>query len=187
MLMDAGLIFSTAQALTATATSTYAIDLMEGKSITGTYNTAPNMKFSINQTYWGEDLGIGQGVGFPQVFCAVSTTTASTGSSTLTVAIQGAPENATSHGNGLRSSLTFVTYAQTGTIAKSLLVAGATIFRINLPARVIGAAPPRFLQMNYTIATADFTSGAVNAALLLDREDWISFADSQGSGFAVGA
>ena len=46
------------------------------------------------------------------------------GSSTLQIAIQGAPENNTSHGNGLRSSLSFVTYSETGTIAKARIRRG---------------------------------------------------------------
>lgn len=187
MLMDNFLFFSNAQAVTNTQASTYAIDLATGQKFTSSFDTAPNLKWSVNQTYFGEDLGIGQGVGFPQVWCAVGTAFLSAGSSTIQIAIQGAPENNTAHANGLRSSLSFVTYAETGTIAKSLLTAGANLFRINLPARKPGEAMPRFLQMNYSVATADFTAGALSSALLLERDDWINFADQYGSGFSVGA
>ena len=58
-MLDLSLQFSNAQAITATAQSTNFYDQLTGQTLTTTYTPSPAAIFSVNETYFGEDLGIG--------------------------------------------------------------------------------------------------------------------------------
>ncbi len=90
---------------------------------------------------------------------------ASGGAATLTVALQDSADNSS-----------FTTVVQGPAVAKASLVAGFELLRIRLPATL-----QRYIQVLYTPATNDFTSGTVNAFLNLDRQDNVA----RPSGFSV--
>lgn len=129
MILDKTLMFSELQALTTTAPSTNIVDLG-----------------SVRDIGQGEELWLTVRVG---------TAAASTGSSTVTIALQ----TDTASGFG-----TAVTLAQTAAIAKASLTANTEVWKIPLPEGV-----QRYLRLNYTVATADLTAGTFDAFLSLDR------------------
>src|SRR5260221_13993257 len=155
MIYDNNLIFSNNQAITATAASTSVIDLQGGLAI----NVGPNA------TVFGEDIGIGDGVAMLKVAAFVTTTFTAAGAGTLVVALQGAPDTGASEPGGTPG--TYVTYAQTGVIALADLVAGMKIAALDWPPVQPNSSPlPRYLRLNYTVATGPMTAGNIFAGLL---------------------
>ena len=183
-MLDAQLQFSSAQAITASAQSTNFYDQLTGQLLTTTYTPTPaGVIWPVNETYFGEDLGIGKGPGTPRV--QVDTGTVFATLTSLQVQFQGAPENATSHASGNRSDLVFVTYIQTDTIAAALLTANTRIASFDWPMRKTGAGLPRFVQLNYVVAGSSATTGTVNADVTLGDEDAQSTMPFYGSNYKV--
>ena len=110
------------------------------------------------------DFGIGDSPSL-KLSVVVSTAFTSAGSPTLTVNLQGAPDN----GSGGIGSYT--TYATSGAITLANLGLGARLFDIDWPRPPAGLAPGRFYRLSYVIATATTTAGAVIASVVLDRYD----------------
>lgn len=106
------------------------------------------------------DLGQGNDSPAVKLMLQVGTAFQSTGSSTLVVSLAGSTDNST-----------YTTMVSIPSIAKAAMIAGAVIGNIDLPRRVNGQALPRYLKLVYTVGTADFTAGTLNAALVLDRQD----------------
>ncbi len=104
------------------------------------------------------------GVGLPplEVYCKVITALVSGGSSTCVFAIETDTQS---------SFATAVVLAQSAAIAKATLVAGYEPLKLKLPQGV-----QRYLRMNYTVGTTDFTGGTVTAGLVLDKEAQASYA-----------
>lgn len=145
MILDGLLSFNTVgtpQAITATAASDNVLDLKVGRDIG--VGDDPAMKLAIY----------------------VTTTFTAGGAATLTIQAQGAPDNAGVPG-------TYVTYAESRAYALADLVAGAKLFPIDWPHRDPSHAVtlPRFLRLNYVVATGPMTAGALDAKLVLDRQD----------------
>lgn len=181
--LDNNLVFSDGQSLITNATtrSTYVIDLIEGKNSGSTYNTTPNLKWSVNQTYFGEDLGVGK-ASTPRVVGSIGTAATTTNSATLNVALQGGPDP----GTGTVADIVFTTYIETGAMAASLLTANTRVFAFDLPRRRVAATMPRFYALSYILpAAVDFAAGTMKAYILLDDDQMASL--QYGSGFAVGA
>lgn len=184
-MLDANLQFSSAQAITASAASTYFYDLLTSQQLTTTFTPSPNVIFSRNQTYFGEDLGIGKGLGTPRVVVNVGAAFATLTS--LQIALQGAPENSTAHGSGLRSDLTFVDYILSPTIGVSLLTANTRICAFDWPMRKTGQSLPRFVQLYYTVAGSNATAGTVTADVLLGDDDAQTTLPQYGSNYTAAA
>lgn len=156
MILDAFLRFTGAsgQALTSQAAtaSTDVIDLhMSGIP-------------ALANLQGARDLGIGTRLKLTTI---VTTTFTSGGAGTLSVAIQGAPDN----GSGVPGSYT--TWWLSPTYALATLVVGARLYEIDMPRPPAGVGVPRFLRMLYTVATADFTAGVVQSFIVLDRDDYM--------------
>ena len=160
-LQDQNLVFSSAQAITATAASTNTYDILEGLMKTTTYTPTPNDIIG-NATYFGEDLGLGRGKGTPaiEVFSGPGTPAVAT---SLQVALQGAPENVTSHGTGNISDLVFTVYIETAAIPLASILASIRLCAFDLPRRQIATALPRFLQLDYIVAGSNFTGLSVTS------------------------
>jgi hypothetical protein len=163
-LQDQNLVLSSAQAVTASAVSTNCYDILNGVLIAtsgGTYTVPPNSIIG-NATYFGEDLGLGRGVGTPtiEVFSGTGTPAVAT---SLQVALQGAPDN----GGGTISGLTFVTYIETGAIPLANILASIRVCAFDLPRRQSGNALPRFLQLDYIVAGSNFTGLTVTGYINL--------------------
>ncbi len=182
-MLDAKLQFSNAQAITATAASTNMYDQLTGELDTTTFTLAPNEIWSVNETYFGEDLGIGKGPGTPRVVVNVGTVFATLTS--LQIAFQGAPNNSTAQGTGNRSDLTFVTYIETDTIALALLTANTRIASFDWPMRKTGQALPRFIQLDYIVGGSSATTGTVTSDVTLGDEDAQSTLPYYGSNYKV--
>lgn len=141
MILDKNLQFDpSATAITVTAVSTNVIDLLNAR-----------------------DISIGA-AGDGQVFEAVvtvGTALAAAGAATLTIQFQGSTDNAT-----------WTTYSQTDALPKANLTANQVI-RLPLPPQA--AAPhaaglPRYLRLNYVVATGPFTAGTVEADLVMNPQ-----------------
>lgn len=177
-MLDYAWNFSNAQAITASAASTTAVDLSGAGS-----GNAPKMVFG--QTYYGSDLGVGDGMAVPKIIVSVGAAFATLTS--LEVAAQFAPDN------GSNAAGTYITYAQTGAIPVADLVTGALIGTFNfpkMPTREDGLLTdyplPRFVQLYYTVAGSNATAGTVNAWAGLQSDNQAGGVN-YGSNFSVGA
>lgn len=168
MIMDSSLIFSTNQAITATAASTNTIDLTGVGS-----GNAPNLSFG-NASTFGEDLGIGDGEAIPKVYVAITTAFATLTS--LNIAFQGAPDS------GSNTPGTWTTYGETGAIPVASLTLNGVIRLFWDPVQ-IAAALPRFIRLYYTVAGSNATAGALSAYILIQRDD--NIVGKYPAGFAV--
>ncbi|WP_439392337.1 hypothetical protein ACRQ5Q_22340 [Bradyrhizobium sp. PMVTL-01] len=152
-LQDQNLVLSSAQAVTATAQSTNAYDLLTGNTLavaTGAYSTNSIIG---NASVFGEDLGLGRSKGTPQieVFSGAGNPGAAT---SLTIQAQGAPDA----GTGNTSGVAYKVYAQTGAIPLASVLASSRLGTLDLPRRETRAALPRFIALNYVVAGANFTN-----------------------------
>jgi hypothetical protein len=182
-MLDAALQFSSAQAITASAASTFFFDQLTGQQLTTTYTPNPPNIFSVTQTFFGEDLGIGKGPGTPRVIGSVIA--AFNNLTSLQVQFQGAPENAVSHASSNRSDLAFATYIQTDAIGLALLTANTRIFSFDWPMRKVGQPLPRFVQLNYVVAGTAPTAGAITADVTLGDDDATNTLQQYGRNFSV--
>jgi hypothetical protein len=161
---DQNLIFSAAQAITASAASTNVYDMAQGITTeTGTYqtNAAAGLPLTFgNATYFGEDLGIGHHrlkLGAWVGAAAFATLTS------LQVSWQGAPDN----GGGTIAGLTFTTYASGPVIPVASLTANQIIPLPDWPfdPPFQNNPPPRFIRLFYTVAGSNATAGAITAGV----------------------
>lgn len=182
-MLDAKLQFSNAQAVTATAASTNFYDQLTGDLDTTAFTLTPNSIWSVNETYFGEDLGIGKGLGTPRVVVDVGTAFLTLTS--LQIAFQGAPNNATAAASGLRSDLTFVTYIETDAIAVAALTANTRVAAFDWPMRKTGNGLPRFVQLDYIVGGSNATAGTINADVTLGDEDAQGTLQYYGSNYKV--
>lgn len=167
-MLDAKLQFSNAQAITADAASTNMLDLLTGDLDTTTFSLTPN-DIHGKATYFGEDLGIGKGLGTPRVVVNVGTVFATIVD--LTVRFEGAPNNATAQASGNRSDLTFVCYIKTDAIPLALLTVNTRIASFDWPMRRTSAAGlPRFIQLYYDVNTSA-TTGTLTSDVTIGDDD----------------
>src|SRR4029077_7335109 len=165
MLNDQNLVLSGAQAVSVTAASTNTYDILNGASIVtagGTYTVPPNSIIGVNKTFFGEDLGLGRGLGTPQVVGFTGSGTPAVATS-LTVHVQGAPCN----GVGTIAGLTFTPYIQTNAIPLASILASSRLFAFDFPRRGEGLALPRFINLNYVVGGAGFTGLTITSHINL--------------------
>jgi hypothetical protein len=149
MIIDNQLVFANGLAITASVGSTV-IDLSGGT----------NFSFG-NAARFGEDLGIGDGGALPKIVNIIGTAPLTTDSGTLQVQFQTSTDSAT-----------WSTSIETPAIAAGLLTAGASFGKMDWPHRLVGAALPRYVRLNYVVGTGHFTTGTVFSAIVLQRDDW---------------
>lgn len=135
MIIDRLLQFDSNLALTATATSTDVVDLLNAR-----------------------DLGIGDDPAM-RLAVIVTETFLSAGATTLQVQIQGSTDNSS-----------YTVMAESAAIGKASLTLGAQVLPIMLPSVAPGQALPRYLRLNYVVATGPFTDGQLSAYLVLDNQ-----------------
>jgi hypothetical protein len=167
MMLDINGQFSSAQAVTATALSTKAIDLRQGLAIPsgGAYTNPPDIIGNV--ALFGMDFGIGNTQGVPRIVGTAIAAFTAAGAATMQVQFQGVVDP----NNGTLAGAAWVTYGQTDTIAKTLLTASTRIFSFDWPMRKIGQALPRFVVLNYVVATGPMTAGTVTADLSVGGAD----------------
>jgi hypothetical protein len=137
MIIDSQALFSDDQAVTATAVSSNIIDL-------GATGTVPGGSTALSR-----DIGKGTPV---EILIQWTVAAVSGGASTVTVDLE-------TDDNSSFSSAT--TLATTGAIAKATLVAG---YQMKIHYMPRGAE--RYIRLNYTVATANLTAGAVTAGIV---------------------
>lgn len=182
-MLDKQLQFSNGQAVTASAASTNFYDQLTGELDTTTFTLAPANIIPINETYFGEDLGIGKGLGTPRV--VVNVGTAFLTLTSLQVQFRGAPNNVTAQASGLRSDLTFVIYIETDAIALALLTINTRIASFDWPMRKVGQALPRFIDLNYLVGGSSATAGTITADVTLGDDDAQGTLQQYGSNYKV--
>lgn len=171
MILDNNLVFSTAQSMNITTStpSESVIDLTGGATLE-----------IGNASAFGADLGIGDGVAIPKIGVWVgSQSIDTTNSATLNIAFQG---NASASS---AADANWITYIETGALAAARLDAYAKIAAFDWPLKQVEAAMPRYVRLYYQVATGVFTTGEVNAYVMLQRDDWTL--GLYPSGFSVGA
>ncbi len=170
MLMDNNLSFSSAQAITASAASTYTIDLLTGQKLTtasDNFVTGANSNVIGNATVFGEDLGIGRGKGTPRIVVSSGAGTPAAATS-LVIAFQGAADPGAS---GAVSGLSMIPYIQTRAIPLASILASSRLASFDWPMREVKAALPRFVNLGYTVAGSNFTGLTVYADVTLGPDD----------------
>jgi len=152
-----------------TVISELTYDILQGlalDSATGTYPVPPDAivgRLRPDTTpptkFWGEDLGLGRGVGTPtvDVYMTATAATPPAGGTSIQVILAGAVDN----GSGSVSGLTFTPYITSAAIPLAQLLANLAqnwnqIAEFDLPRRPIGTPLPRFLQLQY-VAVGTFT------------------------------
>jgi hypothetical protein len=162
-LLDQNLAFqSTPQAITATARSTLAYDLLNGNSLASTGGLYSSNAIIGNATVFGEDLGFGRGKGTPtvEVFSGAGTPITAT---SLQISFDGAPDA----GTGSTTGLTWVPYIQTGAIPIASILASNRLAVFDWPSRRVKAALPRFVSLNYIVGGANFAGLTVTSYINL--------------------
>ena len=162
-LYDQNLTFfkaSTGQVVTANAVSELTYDLLQGltlDSVSGTYVVPPNAIVGrITPTrFWGEDLGLGRGMGTPTVDVYADPSATPAGGTSIQVQLLGAVDN----GGGTIAGLTFVPYITSDVLTLAQVTANIAqgfymLAEFDLPRRPIGAPLPRFLQIGFVAAGA---------------------------------
>ncbi len=81
------------------------------------------------------------------------------GAATLVTELQGSTDNSS-----------WTTMMATAAIGKADLVAGREICRWSLPGPIAGQSNPRYLRLNFTVATGPMTAGKVTSGFVLDRQ-----------------
>lgn len=151
-VLDVNLLFSNFQSLiTATDTaSTTVVDLTGGVAL----NIGKMARF-------GEDLGIGPGVGFPRIIAFVGTTFSTTNSATLTIQFQGSTD-----------SSTWDTYMQTEAVPASAMTANARVADFAWPRVPKEFSLPRYIRLNYKLpGSTSFTAGTIFAGVVLESTE----------------
>lgn len=161
-LQDQNLVLSSAQAVTATARSTLAYDLLKGNSLASASGAYTSNDIIGNASVFGEDLGLGRGRGTPtvEVFSGAGTPAAAT---SLNISFEGAIDA----GTGNTSGVTYTPYISTGAIPLASILASNRLAVFDWPARRVRAAMPRFVSLNYTVAGANFTGLTLTAYINL--------------------
>lgn len=125
------------------------------------------------------DLGIGDN---PSLELSILATTAFAGGTSVSFALQGAPDN----GSGAPGSYT--TMWSSGAIVTANLDAGQQLANVTVPRTVPGQPMPRFLRLQAT-SVGVFTGAASNqfqANIVLDRDDQPVGTDGAYSGYPAG-
>lgn len=107
------------------------------------------------------DMGVGDD---PSLKLLVTVTTAFVGGTSLGITLAGAPDN----GSGAPGS--YSTMYSGPVVLEASLTAGARLADIDIPRPIPGQAMPRFLKLTY-ITVGTHSSGALEAAVVLDRND----------------
>lgn len=122
-----------------------------------TSTTAPST--NVIDLLNARDMGVGDDPAL-KLAIFVGTAGVSAGGATLTIQAQGSTDNST-----------YTTYAESRAYSAADLAAGNKLFPIDWPHRGPGDALPRYLRLNYSIATSTFSALAIDAKLVLDRQD----------------
>ena len=162
-ILDSGLVFSNAQAITVTAPSTGVIDTQG----VGVGNAPPNVFGTA--TVFGEDVGGGgpSSASPPQIVVYSVAAFTAGGAGTLQIQLQASVDTGAP---GYTPSL-WETILQTDTYALAQLTANTKIADFTIPRREPGQGFPRFYRLNYVVGTGPMTAGTVSAFISTGNDD----------------
>jgi hypothetical protein len=163
MILDKQYEFSVAQTVAAIVSTIPSTNIFDLYLLNG---WAPGPGGILPALSGARDMGIGDTPAL-KIFAAMTAAFVSAGGGTLQVHFQGAPDDGTGNPG------TYVTYVSSPLYAVANLGAGARLLDIDWPRPPAGVVIPRFVRLLYQIATATSTAGAVNAYVVLDRQDQI--------------
>lgn len=121
------------------------------------------------------DIGIDD-----DVKLSIIVTTAFGGGTSLACSLLGAPDN----GSGAPGSTT-VMWTSPAAVVEANLIQGAQLANVNVPRVVWEQVLPRFLILSF-VSVGTHTSGAVEAQIVLDRDDQIIGPTGLQSGYPAG-
>jgi len=122
------------------------------------------------------DMGVGDD---PSLKLSAVVTTAFASGTSLQLELSGAPDN----GSGVPGSYTVMWLGPA--VVEANLVAGMQIANIDVPRPVAGQVLPRFLRLRY-ITVGTHTAGAIEANIVIDRDDQIVGPTGLYSGYPAG-
>lgn len=120
--------------------------------------TATAVSTNIFDLQNARDMGVGDDPAL-DIVVVVTSALLSAGATTLQVQFQGSTDNST-----------WTTYFQTDTIAKANLVQGAKI-TFDWPRLPPGVTKPRYVRLNYVVATGPFTGGNITSFIVVDSQE----------------
>lgn len=179
MILDGFLAFDTAYVLVAGTTGSIAAHDSTNTVDLGVGSTTQPAIPSFAAGGGARDIGIGDDPAM-KLLVLVTTTITSGGAPTLTLSVQGAPDN----GAGAPGAFTIMLQSQAYALAT--LIQGARLLDDDMPRQVAGQPLPRFIKLVYTIATATLTGGTLQAYLVLDRHDLPEQANAVLGGYPAG-
>jgi len=120
-----------------------------------------------NASLFGADMGIGDNR--PLIQATIGTAFATSGSATLNMQFQGAPDTGSA---GSYAPGTWQTFQETGTVTAAQLTAGQ-VLRMDFPAAFPANQRPRYFRLLFTTPSGQqFTAGTIAAAFITpDRDD----------------
>lgn len=130
--------------------------------------TAPANYFGVQNTVWGEDIGIGDGASPPNILCVVGTAFA--GGTSVNVQLQESVDSGPT-GAPPYSPNAWTTIAETGVLLDAVLTAGQKIAEFTIPPRAPGQAFPRFFRLQYVTAGTHTAGTIAFAGILTGRDD----------------
>lgn len=122
------------------------------------------------------DLGIGDK---PALELSVLVTIAFAGGTSMQVQLQGAPDS------GSGTAGTYTTMWTSNAFTEATMIAGQMLANIDVPRPAAGQPLPRFLRVNF-ISVGTHSAGAVEAQIVIDRDDQIVGTIGQYSGYPAG-
>jgi hypothetical protein len=122
------------------------------------------------------DIGTGDN---PQLKLSAIVTTAFSGGTGLTIQLSGAPDN----GSGAAGSWTPMWTSEE--MLEAVLIAGAQIANVGVPRPIFEQVLPRFLRLDY-ISDGTHSAGALEAQIVIDRDDQVIGASGAQSGYPAG-
>jgi hypothetical protein len=128
------------------------------------------------------DIGVGDD---PMLKLSIINTSAITSgsSSTIYFTLEGAPDTAGS--SGTPGSWTVMWTSPTFTAATSF-AAGQQLANVDVPRVIPGQPLPRFLRLRFVVGSATITGGAIEAQIIVDRDDQIIGTGGVYSGYVAG-
>jgi len=122
------------------------------------------------------DIGVGD---HPSLKLSALVTTAFASGTSLQLELSGAPDN----GSGVPGAYTVMWLGPA--VVEATLVAGMQLANIDVPRPVAGQVLPRFLRLRY-ITVGTHTAGALEANIVIDRDDQIVGTTGLYSGYPAG-
>lgn len=149
---------------------------------TGTQNSANIIDLGLNgiptsaNGGGARDLGIGDN---PSLKLSAIVTTAFAGGTSLALELLGAPDD----GSGAPGSWTVMW--QSAAVVEASLVQGAQLANVDVPRAAWEQVLPRFLKLSY-VTVGTHTGGALEAQIVIDRDDQIIGSSGNQSGYQAG-